>query len=61
VDPAPPRAMTRCECADVSFDELARLVREDGLSFEQLAERTGCGRLCTACIPDLRAHVAPTR
>jgi bacterioferritin-associated ferredoxin len=61
VSAAPPRAMTRCECADVSFDELARLVREDGLTFEQLAERTGCGRLCTACIPDLRAHVAPTR
>jgi bacterioferritin-associated ferredoxin len=58
---ARPRAMTRCECADVSFDELARRLREDGLSFEELAERTGCGRLCTACLPDLRAHVAAPR
>jgi bacterioferritin-associated ferredoxin len=58
---APPRAMTRCECVGVSFDDLARLLRDDGLSFEELAERTGCGRLCTACLPDLREHVAPPR
>jgi bacterioferritin-associated ferredoxin len=53
--------MTRCECVGVSFDDLARLLRDDGLSFEELAERTGCGRLCTACLPDLREHVAPPR
>ena len=59
--PAPPRAMTRCECADLSFDDLARRLCRDGLSFEELAERTGCGRLCTACLPDLREHVARAR
>jgi len=49
--------MTRCECAEVVFDEISRRMREEGLSFEQACERTGCGRVCSACIPDLRAHV----
>lgn len=51
-------AMTRCECAELPFDEVARRVREDGVPFEELQERTGCGRLCTACLPDLRDHLA---
>jgi bacterioferritin-associated ferredoxin len=49
--------MTRCECAEVSFDEVARRMRENGLSLDEVARHTGCGRLCTACLPDLRAHV----
>jgi bacterioferritin-associated ferredoxin len=56
-----PRTMTRCECAELTFDEITRRMREDGLSLEQLSERTGCGRLCTACLPDLRAHLSQDR
>jgi bacterioferritin-associated ferredoxin len=55
------RAMTRCECAELPFDEVARRVREDGVPFEELQERTGCGRLCSACLPDLRDHLARQR
>lgn len=43
------------------FSEVARRMRDEGLSLEQVAERTGCGRLCTACLPDLREHVSGTR
>jgi bacterioferritin-associated ferredoxin len=55
------RAMTRCECADLTFDEVARRSREDGASLEEVQERTGCGRLCSACLPDLRDHLARRR
>jgi bacterioferritin-associated ferredoxin len=50
--------MTRCECADVSFDEIARRLREQGASLEDVCGRTGCGTTCTACLPDLRAFLA---
>jgi len=50
--------MTRCECVELRFDEVARRLEEDGLTLEQLQDRTGCGLLCTACLPDLRAHLA---
>ena len=53
--------MTRCECVELPFDEIARRLREDGLSFEEVQKRTGCGLLCTACLPDLRAHLARRR
>jgi hypothetical protein len=53
-----PRSMTRCECAAVGFDEIARRLREDGLSLEDACGRTGCGHTCTACLPDLRAFLA---
>ena len=52
--------MTRCECAEISFDEISRRMREQGLSLEQVADRTGCGQYCSACLPDLRAHVCKT-
>ena len=52
-----PRLMTRCECAGVSFDEIAMLVRREGLSLEAARRRTGVGDLCTACLPDLEATV----
>jgi NAD(P)H-nitrite reductase large subunit len=55
------QTMTRCECAEVPFDEVARSMREGGLSLEEASWRTGCGRLCTACLPDLRAHVGQGR
>jgi len=50
--------MIRCECAELSFEELTRRLREAGRSFEQLQTETGVGLLCTACLPDLRAHLA---
>ncbi len=56
-----PAPMTRCECVELPFDEIARRIREDGLTFEELQDRTGCGLLCTACLPDLRAHLARRR
>jgi bacterioferritin-associated ferredoxin len=63
LDPARPWAapMTRCECAELPFDEVARRVREEGASLEEVQERTGCGRLCAACLPDLRSHLAARR
>jgi len=51
------RAMERCECAEMSFDEVSRRMRAGGLSLEEVAERTGCGRICSACLPDLRNHL----
>jgi bacterioferritin-associated ferredoxin len=56
-EPAPPRptgarAMTRCECAGVSFDEIASRVRL-GADAPEALRRTGCGQTCTACLPDL--------
>ena len=53
--------MTRCECVELSFEEIARRVQEEGLPFDELQSRTGCGLLCTACLPDLRAHLARRR
>jgi len=53
--------MTRCECVELSFDAIARRLREESLSLEDLQDRTGCGLLCTACLPDLRAHLARRR
>lgn len=53
LEPRRCRAMTRCECAEMSFSTIARLHREEGLSLDEIAHRTGCGRTCTACIPDL--------
>jgi bacterioferritin-associated ferredoxin len=55
------RAMTRCECASLHFDEIARRVSVEGQSLEAVQRETGCGYLCTACLPDLRAHLAARR
>ena len=52
------RAMTRCECASLSFAEIAQRLREEHQSLEEVARRTGCGGVCTACLPDLRAFLA---
>jgi bacterioferritin-associated ferredoxin len=52
------RAMTRCECTGVAFSEIARQLREEGKTFEDVARRTGCGGNCTACLPDLEAFLA---
>lgn len=52
------RAMTRCECAEMSFEEAARHMESERLTVEDLARRTGCGGTCTACIPDLKRFLA---
>ena len=52
-----PPAMTRCECAEVPFQEVARQVAA-GRSLEETMRRTGCGQNCTACLPDLLKHLA---
>jgi NAD(P)H-nitrite reductase large subunit len=55
-----PRAMTRCECADVSFQEIAREMAGSGRSLEEATRRSGCGQNCTACLPDLLKYFAPS-
>jgi len=55
------RTMTRCECASLTFDEIARRVCALGQSLEVVQRETGCGHLCTACLPDLRDHLASRR
>jgi bacterioferritin-associated ferredoxin len=50
-------AMSRCECADMSFEEIRKRL-EKGQDFDELAKRTGCGRTCTACVPDLEAFLS---
>ena len=54
---AVPPAMTRCECAEVSFQEVARQVAS-GRPLEETMRRTGCAQNCTACLPDLLKHLA---
>jgi len=57
LDPAAPAPMTRCECSELAFEEIARRIREEGLSFAECSRRTGCGQTCTACLPDLQAYL----
>ena len=53
--------MTRCECAGVSFTQIAKYVQASGRSLEAVMDDTGIGRMCTGCIPDLRAFAAQYR
>ena len=53
-----PRAMTRCECAEMSFAEIRQKLQRDKLTLEEVARRTGCASTCTACLPDLRAYLS---
>lgn len=55
---AVPRPMTRCECADVTFQEIARQMAASGFSLDEAGRRTGCGQTCTACLPDLRRYLS---
>ncbi|MCZ6788233.1 MAG: hypothetical protein O7E54_13820 [Planctomycetota bacterium] len=53
------RHMTRCECADLTFAEIADLASREGIEgFALLCRRTGCAATCTACKPDLEAFLA---
>jgi hypothetical protein len=49
--------MTRCECAELPFEEIARRVRRDGLGVAEALTRGGCGQICTACLPDLESYL----
>jgi bacterioferritin-associated ferredoxin len=54
--------MTRCECAGITFEEIARISeRERIAAFEVLCRRTGCASTCTACRGDLEAFLARRR
>jgi bacterioferritin-associated ferredoxin len=52
------RLMTACECSGVPFSEIARLVFGEGRPLHDVLERTGCGQMCTACVPDLHTYLA---
>ena len=56
--PVVTRAMTRCECRNLSFEAFAELMDREGLGVEAAMEKTGCGGNCTACVPDLRKFLA---
>ena len=57
--PAPvPRAMTRCECTDITFQDLATRMDADQVGLEEICRRTECATICTACLPDLLRFVA---
>jgi NAD(P)H-nitrite reductase large subunit len=58
MDPTP---VDRCVCFKVTFAELIRLNRESGAGFEELQERTGCGRGCGLCVPYVKAALASGR
>jgi bacterioferritin-associated ferredoxin len=51
------QAMTRCECAGISFAEVGRLL-DAGEPLPAALARTGCGSTCTACRPDLESYLA---
>ena len=52
------RAMTRCECTDMSFEEVAQSIEKTPATIEEVVRRTGCGGNCTACLPDLKRFLA---
>ncbi len=55
--PVAGKAMTRCECAGVSFAEIGRLL-DAGEPLPAALTRTGIGEMCTACRPDLASYLA---
>lgn len=56
-DAALPPPMTACACTGRSFAEVEQRMRRDGLSASEAEGLTGCGSICTACLPDLRAYL----
>lgn len=56
-EPCSGRAMTRCECAEISFAEVARRVAQ-GIPLAKVLRSTGCGGMCTACVPDLERYLS---
>ena len=54
--------MTRCECHEVEFEEVARNAEKTGIWTLKFATRhSGCGQTCTACHCDLKAFLAERR
>lgn len=44
----------RCICFDVTFAKIKELAQREGLSLEELKQRTGCCTGCTMCEPYVR-------
>jgi len=44
-------SVNRCVCMDLAFEELLSIARDNGLTYEELSARTGCGRGCGLCGP----------
>jgi bacterioferritin-associated ferredoxin len=42
----------------MSFEELSRRMSAERWTLAQAVERTGCGGMCSACLPDLRRYLA---
>ena len=55
---ATPRAMTRCECTGITFQEVAARMATDRVGMAEVCRRTQCGNTCTACLPDLVRFIA---
>ena len=51
----------RCVCFDQPFEKLLRLAREEGLTQDQLSERTGCCTGCGMCKPYVRVVLSTGR
>lgn len=47
-------AVNRCVCRNVSFRNLLDLHVREGLTLDQLMDRTGCCTGCTTCEPYVR-------
>lgn len=51
-------AVNRCVCHDVSFAKLIKLAEVDGLTIDEMADRTGATTGCGTCMPYLRLALA---
>ena len=51
----------RCVCFDQSFEKLLHLARTEGLSQDDLSERTGCCTGCGMCKPYVRVVLTTGR
>jgi bacterioferritin-associated ferredoxin len=49
--------MTRCDCHDVAFEDVARAMRDGGRPLRELQRVLPCAQTCTACLPDLEAFL----
>jgi|GEM_PF-600523 len=51
----------RCVCFDQPFAKLLAMAREEGLTQDQLSERTGCCTGCGMCKPYVRVALSTGR
>ena len=51
----------RCVCFDQPFEKLLKMAREEGLTQDQLSERTGCCTGCGMCKPYVRVVLSTGR